>query len=39
MLVVTKSLGGFISNQVQYNMESAEYLGQSYFIIYIIHGI
>ena len=26
-LVVTKSLCGFVSNQVQYNMESAQYLG------------
>ena len=25
--VVTKSLCGFVSNQVQYNMESAQYLG------------
>ena len=24
---VTKSLCGFMSNQVQYNMESAQYLG------------
>ena len=28
MLVVTKSLCGFVSNQVQYNMESAQYLGK-----------
>ena len=27
MLVVPKSLCGFVSNQVQYNMESAQYLG------------
>ena len=27
VLVVTKSLCGFVSNQVQYNMESAQYLG------------
>ena len=27
LLVVTKSLCGFVSNQVQYNMESAQYLG------------
>ena len=27
VLVVTKLLGGFVSNQVQYNMESAQYLG------------
>ena len=25
--VVSKSLCGFVSNQVQYNMESAQYLG------------
>ena len=28
VLVVTKSLCGFVANQVQYNMESAQYLGQ-----------
>ena len=28
-LVVTKSLCRFVSNQVQYNMESAQYLGLS----------
>ena len=27
MLVVTKSLGEFIANQVQYNKESSQYLG------------
>ena len=27
VLVVTKSLFGLVSNQVQYNMESAQYLG------------
>ena len=27
VLVVTKSLCGFMANQVQYNMESAQYLG------------
>ena len=27
VLVVTKSLCGFVSNQVQYNMESTQYLG------------
>ena len=27
VLVVTKSLCGFVLNQVQYNMESAQYLG------------
>ena len=26
-LIVTKSLYGFVSNQVQYNMESAQYQG------------
>ena len=26
VLVVTKSLCGYVSNQVQYNMESAQYL-------------
>ena len=36
MLIVTKSLCGYVSNQVQYNMESAQYLGYSYYIIIII---
>ena len=27
VLVVTKSLCGYVSNQVQYNMDSAQYLG------------
>ena len=27
VLAVTKSLCGFVANQVQYNMESAQYLG------------
>ena len=27
VFIVTKSLCGFVSNQVQYNMESAQYLG------------
>ena len=27
LLVVTKSLCGFVAKQVQYNMESAQYLG------------
>ena len=27
VLVVTKSLGGYVSNQVQYYMESIQYLG------------
>ena len=27
LLVVTKSLSGFVVNQVQYDMESAQYLG------------
>ena len=35
VFVVTKSLCGFVMNQVQYNMESAQYLGYSYFIIII----
>ena len=29
MLVVAKSLRGFVSNQVQYNMESAQYRGSA----------
>ena len=33
VLVVTKSLCGFVANQVQYNMESAQFLGYSYYII------
>ena len=35
MLVVTKSLCGYVSNQVKYNMESAQYLGESYYKIII----
>ena len=31
LLVVSKSLCGYVSNQVQYNMESAQYLRQSYY--------
>ena len=31
VLVVSKSLCGYVSNQVQYNMESAQYLWLSYF--------
>ena len=27
VLVVSKSFWGYVSNQVQYNMESAQYLG------------
>ena len=27
VLVVSKSLCGYVSNQVQYNMESAQYIG------------
>ena len=27
VLVVTKSFSGYVSNQVQYNMESSHYLG------------
>ena len=37
VLVDTKSLCGNVSNQVQYNMESAQYLGESYYIIIIIN--
>ena len=37
MLVVSKSLCGYVSNLVQYNMESAQYLGESYYIIIIIN--
>ena len=36
VLVVTKSICGFVANQVQYNMESAQYLGYCYNIIIII---
>ena len=35
VLVVSKSLCGYVSNQVQYNMENAQYLGLSYMIIII----
>ena len=36
VLVVTKSLCGYVSNQVQYDKESAQYLGLSnYIYIYI----
>ena len=31
VLVVHKSLRGYVSNQVQYNMESAQYLWESYY--------
>ena len=31
VLVVSKSLSGYVSNQVQYNMESAQYLSYSYY--------
>ena len=33
MLAVTKSLCEFVTSQVQYNMESAQYLGETYYII------
>ena len=33
MLVVTKLLCVYVSNQVQYSMGSAQYLGRSYYII------
>ena len=36
MLVVTKSLCRFVTNQEHFNMKSALYLGQSYYIIIII---
>ena len=36
MLVVIKSLCGFVSKQVQYNMKSAQYLGHINYIIIII---
>ena len=32
-MVVIKSLCGFVSNQVQYDMECAQYQGLSYYII------
>ena len=35
MLVITKSLCGFVAKQVQDNMESAQYLGYSYYVIII----
>ena len=31
VLVVSKSLCGYVSNQVQYNMESVQYLWQNYY--------
>ena len=34
---ITTLLCGFVLNQVQYNMESAQYLGKSYHIIIIIN--
>ena len=37
VLVVTNSLCGFVVNQVWYNLESAQYLWMSYYII-ICHG-
>ena len=33
VLVVTKSLCGFVSNQVQYDMESAQYLIVNEYIL------
>ena len=33
----TKSLCGYVTDQVQYNMESAQYLEKSYWIIIIIN--
>ena len=35
MFVATESLCRFVSNQVQYNIESAQYLGESNYIIMI----
>ena len=35
VLVVAKSLCGYVSNEVQYNMESAQYLGYRYYMIII----
>ena len=35
MLINTKSLCGFVSNQVQYNLECAQYQGYSYYIMII----
>ena len=35
LLVVIKSLCGFVSNQGQYNMENAQYQGQSNYIMII----
>ena len=37
VLVVSKSLYGYVSNQVQYNMESAQYLWRAIIIIMIIN--
>ena len=36
VLVGTSSLCGFVASQVQNNMESAQYLGKSYYILMII---
>ena len=33
VLVVNKRLCGFVSNQVQYNMDRAQYIGLSYYIL------
>ena len=37
LFVVTKSLSGFVSNQMQHKMEGAQYLGESYYIIITIN--
>ena len=37
VFVVTKSLFGYVSNQVQYNMDSDQYLGLSDYIIILIN--
>ena len=33
VLVFNKLFGGYVSNQVQYNMESDQYLGERYYMI------
>ena len=32
-MIVTILLGGFVADQMQYNLESAHYLWESYYII------
>ena len=36
MLVVTNSLCTFVANQLQYNLEGAQYLRKSYYIMIMI---